>query len=85
MVEEKRSFLEMQLREILYDQPARPAILGKSHFPPIGELDPDKIAKVLCDVLKLSATRQPAARSQPQRRRSTIGSPPGGFLLRLSA
>jgi indolepyruvate ferredoxin oxidoreductase len=55
VVEEKRSFLEMQLREILYDQPARPAILGKSHFPPTGELDPDKIAKVLCDVLDLNA------------------------------
>jgi indolepyruvate ferredoxin oxidoreductase len=55
VVEEKRSFLEMQLREILYDQAARPAILGKSHFPPTGELDPDKIAKVLCDVLNLNA------------------------------
>src|SRR5579864_315896 len=47
VVEEKRSFVEMQLREILYDQPAHPAVLGKSHFPPIGELDPDKIAKAL--------------------------------------
>ena len=54
VVEEKRSFIEMQLREILYDLPARPAVLGKSHFPPTGELDPDKIAKVLCSVLHLT-------------------------------
>ena len=55
VIEEKRSFIELQLREILYDLPARPAVLGKSHFPPIGELDPDKIAKVLADVLKLTS------------------------------
>jgi indolepyruvate ferredoxin oxidoreductase len=70
VVEEKRSFLEMQLREILYDQPAHPAILGKSHFPPIGELDPDKIAKVLSDVLGLKDRRsvpspQPQAPAKP--------------------
>ena len=64
VVEEKRGFLEMQLREILYDLPARPIVLGKSHFPPTGELDPDKIAKVLCDVLK-RAPRDLPARSQP--------------------
>ena len=64
VVEEKRSFLEMQLREILYDQPSHPAILGKSHFPPIGELDPDKIAKVLCAVLNLKDHRQPAPSPQ---------------------
>ncbi|HEX6897531.1 MAG TPA: hypothetical protein VF146_19765, partial [Bryobacteraceae bacterium] len=48
VVEEKRSFLETHIREILYDQAARPTILGKSHFPPTGELDPDKIAEALC-------------------------------------
>ena len=53
VVEEKRSFLEMQVREILYDQAPRPAVLGKSHFPPTGELDPDKIARVLAEVLEL--------------------------------
>ncbi len=66
VVEEKRSFIETQFREILYDLPARPAIFGKSHFPPTGELDPDKIAAALCDVLhkaprSLSAAAQPAA------------------------
>jgi indolepyruvate ferredoxin oxidoreductase len=65
VVEEKRSFLEMQLREILYDQPSHPAILGKSHFPPIGELDPDKIAKVLCQVLSLKDRPQPTTSHQP--------------------
>src|SRR5581483_1977007 len=61
VVEEKRSFLEMQLREILYDSPARPVIFGKSHLPATGELDPDKIAKALCSVLDL-APRKTAAR-----------------------
>ena len=54
----------MQLREILYDQPAHPAILGKSHFPPIGELDPDKIAKVLSGVLNLKERQQPLTSHQ---------------------
>jgi indolepyruvate ferredoxin oxidoreductase len=64
VVEEKRSFLEMQVREILYDLPARPVVLGKSHFPPTGELDPDKIAKALCTVLDLAPRLQPAASPQ---------------------
>ncbi|MDQ2947482.1 MAG: hypothetical protein M3Y27_16370, partial [Acidobacteriota bacterium] len=57
VVEEKRSFLEMQVREILYDLPKRPEVLGKSHFPPTGELDPDKIGLVLASVLKLESKR----------------------------
>ncbi len=63
VIEEKRSFLEMQVRELLYNETQRPTVLGKSHFPPVGELDPDKIAKVLCDILhvdaRLSGTRSP--------------------------
>jgi indolepyruvate ferredoxin oxidoreductase len=55
VVEEKRSFLELQLREILYDLPGHPAVLGKSHFATTGELDPDKMARVLCEVLSLPA------------------------------
>ena len=78
VVEEKRSFIEMQLREILYDLPSRPGILGKSHFPPTGELDPDRIATALCDVLHqkprvLSAA--PAASSTAK----TIGARPSAF------
>ncbi|HYL39264.1 MAG TPA: indolepyruvate ferredoxin oxidoreductase family protein [Bryobacteraceae bacterium] len=61
VVEEKRSFIETQLREILYDLPVRPAIFGKSHFPPTGELDPDKIAQVLCDILHAAPRALPVA------------------------
>jgi indolepyruvate ferredoxin oxidoreductase len=57
VVEEKRSFLETQVREILYDLPSRPEVLGKSHFPPTGELDPDKIGLVLAGVLKVESKR----------------------------
>lgn len=69
VVEEKRSFLEMQVREILYDLPNRPEVLGKSHFPPTGELDPDKIGLVLAGVLKLQSQRLFAldqSKSQPR-------------------
>lgn len=57
VVEEKRSFLEMQAREILYNEPSRPEILGKSHFPSTGELDPDRIALALAGVLGLGSSR----------------------------
>lgn len=57
VVEEKRSFLETQVREILYDLPKRPEVLGKSHFPPTGELDPDRIALVLASVLHIESKR----------------------------
>src|SRR5579864_1689164 len=78
VVEEKRSFLELQLREILYDSPSRPAVLGKSHFPPTGELDPDKIAKVLCEVLK-RAPRDTPARVQPVLAQHNMGARPAAF------
>ena len=64
VVEEKRSFLEMQTREILYGMPGGPRILGKSHFPPTGELDPDRIALVLASVLNLNPTRLTALAPQ---------------------
>src|SRR5277367_6580303 len=63
VVEEKRSFLEMQMREILYDSAHRPAILGKSHFPLTGELDPDMIATVLARVLQVDVKPRSAAPS----------------------
>ena len=53
VIEEKRSFLELHLRDALYALATRPAILGKQDatgaplFPPTGELDPDRIAKVI--------------------------------------
>jgi indolepyruvate ferredoxin oxidoreductase len=75
VVEEKRSFLEIQLRDLLYDQPSRPTILGKSHFPPTGELDPDKIAKVLCAVLSVDARPLPAPSPHSQAPKLTAGRP----------
>ena len=53
VVEEKRSFLELHLRDALYSSASHPAILGKIDaqgaplFLPSGELNPDKIALVL--------------------------------------
>ena len=68
VVEEKRSFLELQLREILYGMPNAPRILGKSHFPPTGELDPDRIALVLAEVLHLNPARLLALDAKPATR-----------------
>ena len=53
VIEEKRSFLELQLREALYNATERPSIIGKNDeqglvlLPATGELDPEKIASVL--------------------------------------
>ena len=53
VIEEKRSFLELQLREVLYNQPRRPIVIGKHDaegkplLPATGELDPELIARVL--------------------------------------
>ena len=78
VVEEKRSFIETQLREILYDLPSRPTILGKSHFPPTGELDPDRIATALCDVLH-KAPRVLTAAPQASAGAKSIGARPSAF------
>ncbi|HKW97756.1 MAG TPA: indolepyruvate ferredoxin oxidoreductase family protein [Bryobacteraceae bacterium] len=57
VIEEKRSFLELQLREALYNAPHRPVILGKQDekgtplVPATAELDPEQIAKVLARYL----------------------------------
>lgn len=53
VVEEKRSFLEAQIRDALYNSPSRPLVLGKEDengeplFPSTGELNPDLIAQKL--------------------------------------
>ena len=58
VVEEKRSFLELQLRSILYGRVGAPVILGKedasgaSLLPATGELDPDMIAPVVARLLQ---------------------------------
>jgi indolepyruvate ferredoxin oxidoreductase len=71
VVEEKRSFLELQLRDALYSSASHPAILGKIDaqgaplFLPSGELDPDKIARVVGGVLaKRRTTEKIVARVQ---------------------
>jgi indolepyruvate ferredoxin oxidoreductase len=63
VIEEKRSFLEMQLKDALYSMARRPQVVGKldeagvSLFPPINELDPDRIARVVGETI---ARRYPA-------------------------
>lgn len=47
VIEEKRSFLEMQIRELLYNDAARPTIHGKNWFPAHGELTPEIVAAIL--------------------------------------
>jgi indolepyruvate ferredoxin oxidoreductase len=57
VIEEKRSFLELQLRDALYNAAERPQIIGKQDaagaplFMVTGEIDPEDIAKVLGKVL----------------------------------
>ncbi len=57
VVEEKRSFVEFQLRDLLYSQVNRPAIVGKIDaqglplLPSTGELDPDIIARVIARLI----------------------------------
>ena len=63
VVEEKRSFLELQLRESLYNSPDHPAILGKGDqiaaplFSAAGELDPEMITRVLAQIINPPAAR----------------------------
>ena len=53
VIEEKRSFIEAQIKEILYDDPDRPTITGKStadgrpQIPWAGDCTPDIIARLL--------------------------------------
>lgn len=69
VIEEKRSFLELHLRDALYRMPARPIVLGKIDaegaplFPASGELDPDQIAVVIARLLgERGTTKKIAAR-----------------------
>ena len=67
VIEEKRSFLELHLRDALYSMPARPIIIGKTDsqgaplFPTSGELDPDKNAKVIGGLLGDERTTETVA------------------------
>ncbi|MEU8269966.1 indolepyruvate ferredoxin oxidoreductase family protein [Sphaerisporangium sp. NPDC049002] len=68
VVEEKRSFVEQQIKELLYATPGRPAVLGKSDedgralFPMGGELGPDLIARRLAR--RLGVEPPPRARRE---------------------
>lgn len=58
VVEEKASFIETQVRDILYNSPKRPSVIGKKDFsgndlfPAFGELGTDFVAKALARVLE---------------------------------
>ncbi len=57
VIEEKRPFLEQQIKSALYDSDSRPAVIGKHDpegrpcIPALGALDPDAIAAPLRTVL----------------------------------
>jgi indolepyruvate ferredoxin oxidoreductase len=83
VIEEKRSFLELQLRESLYNAMVRPAIFGKNDeygqvlLPATGELDAEKIASVLARYLPPrdpTTERLNQIREIATRHRETIGS-----------
>jgi indolepyruvate ferredoxin oxidoreductase len=63
VIEEKRPFLEMLLRDALFGMPSHPAVIGKTDregrplLPPAGEFGPDAIARVLAGVLGRDADR----------------------------
>src|SRR5579884_2000125 len=62
VVEEKRSFLEMQLKDALYGLPRRPVVHGKDLLPATGELGPDEIALVIARRLGVAPRITPAPR-----------------------
>ena len=57
VLEEKRSFLELQIKDALFNAPQRPRVIGKldhagaPFVPTTGELDPDLIARLLLRAL----------------------------------
>ena len=73
VIEEKRSFVELQIRELLYNQAARPLVTGKRDMagknllPSTGELEAGMIALVLCrfiDTLPHLADRLPGIQKE---------------------
>lgn len=81
VVEEKRSLIETQLKEVLYHAQARPCIIGKYDeagqplLPPCGELAPTQIAKVLARHIgdhPLVNARLESIAADEQRRAPTI-------------
>ena len=70
VVEEKRALIEAQLRDILYAQEGRPAVIGKQDeqgrtlFAPHGVLEPNQIALAIATRLQDRATADCAASLQ---------------------
>jgi indolepyruvate ferredoxin oxidoreductase len=58
VIEEKRAFVELFIRDVLYNQPERPRVVGKSDaegrplVPANGELDADRIAMLVASRLE---------------------------------
>ncbi len=58
VVEEKRSLIEAQLRDILYAEEKRPSVIGKADengrllFAPFGVLEPNQIARAVADRIR---------------------------------
>ncbi|HEX4224770.1 MAG TPA: indolepyruvate ferredoxin oxidoreductase family protein [Pseudonocardiaceae bacterium] len=72
VVEEKRSFIESQVKEILYGRANAPTVSGKDLFTQLGELDPDRIAGGLARRL---GDIEPVAAWRQRRRRERIAIP----------
>ncbi len=92
VVEEKRAFLELFARDILYSAPDRPTIVGKwdEEGRPLlnghGELDPDKVAHAIAARLSRTlAIPSVTARMAVGSRQSVVGSGAGGVVGRQSS
>ena len=59
VVEEKRSLVEMQLRDVLYAAPNRPTIDGKSLLPATMELSPELVGPALTQLLRQAGLDAP--------------------------
>ncbi|SDY95739.1 indolepyruvate ferredoxin oxidoreductase [Saccharopolyspora shandongensis] len=81
VVEEKRSFLETAIKEVLYGRPDAPAVHGKKGpdggtlFTELGELDPDRIAKGLAGRLTAHGEIEAVDAWRQRRRRERIAVP----------
>ena len=98
VVEEKRSLIEVQVREELYGSPTQPILIGKRDengdwlFPVKGALDPNLIGVAIGERCSITTTtracdRRSGGSNRPRARRryQTRGDAHALFLLRLSA